>query len=239
MYFNNLNHLRPKSTVVATVSSPLDLSSLEKVTSGEPAPSHLEFRLDLLQASGCLAEADEFLRKRGFRQDVLLTARRPDEGGSGNLNARARQDLLLDRLDEARLVDVEIQSLETESWDSFREAIDASTIPPTLVGSYHDFESTPSKEELRDVIERGIEAEVDVVKIATRLHTKDDILLLESLLNKPPIPLSVMGMGDMGKASRLILALAGSVLNYGYSGEENAPGQWQANELAETLADVG
>ena len=45
-----------------------------------------------------------------------------------------------------------------------------------------------------------------------------------------------MGMGKFGKASRLALAKAGSVLNYGYLDCPNAPGQWEATELKRLLA---
>ena len=44
-----------------------------------------------------------------------------------------------------------------------------------------------------------------------------------------------MGMGPWGRVSRLVLAKCGSLLNYGYIGTSNAPGQWPAHELKHLL----
>ncbi len=55
---------------------------------------------------------------------------------------------------------------------------------------------------------------------------------------KQPLPLSVMGMGRFGKISRLLLAQAGSILNYGYLDRPNASGQWEARLLKCRLAEL-
>ena len=47
-----------------------------------------------------------------------------------------------------------------------------------------------------------------------------------------------MGMGEFGKVSRLALASAGSVLNYGYLGDAQLPGQWPAVELKRRLQEL-
>ncbi len=56
---------------------------------------------------------------------------------------------------------------------------------------------------------------------------------------KQPLPLSVMGMGRFGKISRLLLAQAGSVLNYGYLDRPNASGQWEARPAQITPRRIG
>jgi 3-dehydroquinate dehydratase-1 len=48
-----------------------------------------------------------------------------------------------------------------------------------------------------------------------------------------------MGMGPLGKLSRLTLATAGSCLNYGYLQHPNAPGQWPAKELMRLYGELG
>jgi 3-dehydroquinate dehydratase-1 len=47
-----------------------------------------------------------------------------------------------------------------------------------------------------------------------------------------------MGMGPLGKVSRLVLAAAGSRLNYGYLDKPQVPGQWPAPELVRRLEEV-
>jgi 3-dehydroquinate dehydratase I len=48
----------------------------------------------------------------------------------------------------------------------------------------------------------------------------------------------VMGMGKYGKISRLVLAQAGSCLNYGYVGTPNASGQWPVAALKARIAEL-
>jgi 3-dehydroquinate dehydratase-1 len=45
-------------------------------------------------------------------------------------------------------------------------------------------------------------------------------------------------MGPLGKLSRLVLAKAGSCLNYGYLNTPNAPGQWPAARLKTLLEEI-
>ena len=47
-----------------------------------------------------------------------------------------------------------------------------------------------------------------------------------------------MGMGPLGKVSRLVLAAAGSRLNYGYLDKPQVPGQWPALELVRRIEEV-
>ena len=58
------------------------------------------------------------------------------------------------------------------------------------------------------------------------------------LSNRSKLPLSVMGMGALGKVSRLGFAEAGSVLNYGYLDRPNASGQWEATLLKQRLKEL-
>jgi 3-dehydroquinate dehydratase-1 len=45
-------------------------------------------------------------------------------------------------------------------------------------------------------------------------------------------------MGPLGRISRLVLAAAGSRLNYGYLDRPQVPGQWPAAELARRIGEV-
>ena len=48
-----------------------------------------------------------------------------------------------------------------------------------------------------------------------------------------------MGMGELGQASRLVLAAAGSVLNYGFlGGTPQLKGQWPAAQLRERIDEL-
>jgi 3-dehydroquinate dehydratase-1 len=81
---------------------------------------------------------------------------------------------------------------------------------------------------------RGLGA--DIVKIAVKTETVAEVSRLLALLEDASGPLAVMGMGALGRASRLLFAKAGSVLNYGWLDKPQVPGQWSAKEFIDLLA---
>lgn len=227
--FQHLHH----PSVVCTIISRKDLSQLSQVMADTHRPDLLELRLDLLR--DLIGEALDGIAQLATAPPVLITARRGDEGGAGDLTSEARKNLILNHLDHASFIDIEIRSLEAERWDTVIAKARSQTPRIQIVGSFHDFQSTPSSQELTGIINRGVQTGVDLVKIATRLHSPEDMSRLEALLDSPPVPLAVMGMGELGKDSRVQLALKGSFFNYGFAAEQSAPGQWQANELVARL----
>ena len=105
-----------------------------------------------------------------------------------------------------------------------------------LIISFHDFESTPSLARLRALSARARSEGADIVKIAAKTETPAEVARLLVLLQEAPGPLAVMGMGALGRASRLLFAKAGSALNYGWLDRSQVPGQWSAKEFRELLA---
>ena len=215
--------------MVGTVASP---NGLEEFAPSEAA-SHcdvVEFRLDSIPAEG-LAIANAMVE---CPLPVIATARHPEEGGEGALDPDARATLLVDAMPHVDCVDIEVQSL-SDLKHVLTRAQDAGTM---VLASFHDFERTPSSALLESKIEAAMELGADAVKFATRLNNISDLCRLISLLEidgRPPI--CVMGMGELGQASRLLAAQCGSFLNYGYLTAANAPGQWRASELKRILAE--
>ena len=166
---------------------------------------------------------------------VLVTVRRPDERGQNDLAAAERERLARLFLPAAALLDVEIASLG-EMAGLVAEARAAGII---IVASFHDFAATPSLDDLRRKQDTALAAGADLVKFATTLHRTADIATLADLLEEPGHPpLSIMGMGTLGRISRLIFAQLGSVLNYGYLDKATVPGQWPAARLRELIREL-
>lgn len=165
---------------------------------------------------------------------ILITARHPREGGVGLLGAAKRRDLLAGFLSRADAVDIELRSV-TILADVLRQARRQCI---TRVVSFHDFQRTPGLPRLREVVRRGAQAGADIVKIATHLRNAKDLALLLLLQNSAKVPLATMGMGPLGKVSRLVLAAAGSRLNYGYLDRPQVTGQWPALELVQRIEEV-
>jgi len=221
--------------VVATVTRRADLDFL---SSGEGAGCDiLEYRLDNL--------LDDLDAVRSTISHVpvpaLITARRPSEGGVNDLSDEFRIGLCRDFLEPCCLMDLEIASFQsgTAFGDLAAEARERGVI---VVGSFHDFMRFPVMDTLRSTIETGYDFGIDVVKLAVFIETMSELFQLVRLVEEQREKgrlISAMGMGPMGKLSRLVLARAGSCLNYGYLQTENAPGQWPARELQRLIHKIG
>jgi 3-dehydroquinate dehydratase-1 len=192
----------------------------------------LEIRLDLLENP----EARPWTHLTGL--PILFTARRADEGGKGDLSAARRSELLEAVLDEASLIDVELESA-TEMAGILEKAA-AAGVP--WVASWHDFEGS-GPDALLTILrktEEAAEAGAACFKAAIRLNGVEDLCWLAGLMAQrselASLPIALMGMGPLAPVSRLLCAQYGSVLNYGYIGDApTAPGQWSAALFKEAL----
>lgn len=219
--------LQPRPLVVATVHTARGLSALPR-----PGPADLlELRLDLLAAeTGVLERA----AARAVRP-LLLTARHPAEGGAPKIGVAARRELLLRFLPRAAALDVELRSVSALG-DVLAEAHRRRC---GLVVSFHDFRRTPGLAVLRGVVRRAAAAGADVVKVAVRLKEAGDLAtLLQLVAADRRVPVAAMGMGPLGRASRLVLAVAGSRLNYGYVDRPQVEGQWPADLLRRRIDEL-
>ena len=226
-----ISQIRNTSGTVATIHCPEDLALLETHSFPDIA-DFLEFRLDSLgDAAAPLAEAVS-----AAPVPAIITARHPAEGGDGALRIKARRMLLEDAFPHASAIDLELRSLLEGAADLAAAVKESGKL---LILSSHDFEGTPSLDRLKDTIDTAADSGADVAKIASRISTPADLATLLQLVSDPaPIALSVMGMGSLGRVSRLLLAQCGSLLNYGYLAKENAPGQMSARRLKELILEL-
>ena len=162
---------------------------------------------------------------------AILTVRRFDEGGGLALEDAVRESLYLELLPAAAAVDLELRSLR-----GLKAVVEeARGSRRTVIVSFHDFRATPSLAKLRGTVARARDGGADVVKIAALTESAGDVARLLALLDEAEGPLAVMGMGLLGRASRLLFAKAGSVLNYGWLDKPQVPGQWGAVEFGQLL----
>lgn len=220
---------------VGVISDANALSAWSTMSSGqrEATCDLIELRLDTLKLPA--AELRDALAQSENATPILLTARHPAEGGQGSALAAERMAMIEPLLDLATLVDIELRSAV-----EMRPIVDkAHARGVKVMGSFHDFQATPGDDVLRGAIGFAQPAGLDAVKIATYLNSQADLVrLLQITGESHRLRLSSMGMGPWGRISRLVLAKAGSLLNYGFIGESNAPGQWPAARLKELLAEL-
>ncbi len=166
---------------------------------------------------------------------LLLTVRHPLEGGAQALTFARRRALFVEFLPHAAFIDVELRSVE--KLDDVMALALAQSVK--VIVSNHHFRCTPKLERLESLLAQAVAAGADIFKLAALASSAADVGALLGLLARPrKIPLSVMGMGSFGKVSRLLLAKAGSVLNYGYLDKPNASGQWEATLLKTRIAEL-
>ena len=219
--------------VVATVTQAEDLAFL---ASNPSVPCDLlEYRLDNLLAF----EAEAAATLASHSSPALLTVRHPDEGGAADLPDEVRLAIYRRHLAAATLVDTEVNSLASPAFAGFTDEVHSSGA--LLIGSFHNFTAFPGRDLLADKLTEAFSLGADVAKVAVVISEMRDLFSLVDLVayhRERGRFVSAMGMGTLGKLSRLVLAKAGSCLNYGYLQTPNAPGQWSAADLKKLIAEI-
>jgi 3-dehydroquinate dehydratase-1 len=188
-------------------------------------PDLFELRLDAL-----VPFLDEVRRAVGrLRAPLIITARHPREGGANDLSTAQRRALLLEFLPRARFLDVELRSVP-----AFRAVLEtAAKKRIKAILSFHNFRAMPSLAQLDRLTARAGSLGATFLKIAVRTDTRAqlDNLLQFFETHRRARRTVVMGMGRLGRASRLELFRRGGPLNYAHLGSQVAPGQLSLDEL--------
>ena len=160
---------------------------------------------------------------------VLFTVRTTDQGGQVELAASEYEALL-----KAVIADGSVDMIDIEFGygDELVQELCATARAAGIVSvvSYHDFEGTPTVEELLEVMDQMVEQGADIPKVAVMAHGPEDALVLLSATEEmhrmhDGLPLQTMAMGRDGSITRLTGELFGSALTFCSLDEESAPGQ--------------
>ncbi|MBU0527706.1 MAG: type I 3-dehydroquinate dehydratase [Candidatus Micrarchaeota archaeon] len=133
----------------------------------------------------------------------------------------------------ASMVDIELESTE-----EYRKKIIAKAREKNceVIISYHNYEQTPSRNELEKIIEQCFEKGADIAKIACKVNSEKDNARLLGLLDCEK-KLVVIGMGRLGRVTRILGPLLGSKFTFASAGtgKETAEGQLSKKEMEEIL----
>lgn len=168
---------------------------------------------------------------------LLFTLRSEREGGGLSLSPEAYAELCIAaiRTGHVDMIDVEAFTEGAAVGEIIQEAVLGGV---AVIASYHDFEKTPSKDELVQKLLKMGETGADILKIAVMPHSKSDVLtLLDATVNvkeqHPERPIVTISMGEDGLISRLTGEVFGSAMTFGSVGERvSAPGQMDVRELS-------
>lgn len=175
-------------------------------------------------------------------KELIVTLRTEAEGGEPNGSRFDYFSLIEDirRQGLADYVDIEIMRDEKR----LRSVLsDTSGSPTRAIGSYHDFQKTPDKECIVDMLMRAEEHGCDVAKFACMPADTEDVerLLMataEVKEKRPELALITMSMGETGLCSRLYGGLYGSEVTFGSAFAASAPGQVSYKQLNEVFEKI-
>jgi len=217
-----------RARVVGVIASRADL---DRALQMRRPPDIFELRLDRL--AGSVEQLENKLPK--LRAPLIITARHPQEGGANKLSLRQRRDLLTRFLPHARYIDIELRSASA----LFSVLAIAKKKKVQRIISFHNFKSTPPVRVLCAKARAAKTHGADIFKVATRTDTPVQLARLLDFIAKKEIdlPVSAMGIGDLGAISRVLLARAGSALVYAsVANETDIEGQLSLEQLCSLLS---
>ena len=218
-----------KPSTPQTVGVIFTRTDLRRAARMRNPPDLFELRLDAL-----FARSEEFTGTiRDLGAPLIITARHPREGGVNQLSAQKRRALFLGFLPHAAYVDIELRSART-----FAAILQEARVKNlhTII-SFHDFNETPSHSRLDEIARLAQSLGADLLKIATRTDTPAQLTRLRDffLRKRQGMNIAAMGVGGLGRISRIEFARCGSVLNYAHLGNPQVEGQLSIAELRRIL----
>ena len=198
----------------------------------------LEWRMDYLDSLNDVVEIAKMIQM--YRNDTVLlyTFRTLQEGGEKAISKAAYINVYKKLIDYkvCDMIDVEM-FMDEEVCHTLCTYAHAFNI--YVVGSYHDFNKTPSKKELVERFAYMQEKEADVCKIACMPNNKVDVKTIMQATKQRYIeattPLIAISMGELGKVTRIKGKSFGSALTFGCIHKASAPGQIELEELKQLL----
>ena len=213
-----------KSIVAAIGKNPVDTANKAK----ELGADILEMRIDLLDDYSEAGMILQEMKKTGL--PILITNRLKQEGGAWEKSEDERIGVLLSLIPLADAVDIELCAHDRDS-----VVKEAKSAGKTVIISTHDFQKTPETEVMKCVLEDSFTAGADIAKLAVMPNSFDDVLRLLDVTLHAKGAVCTIAMGDIGKHSRVIAPVYGSVITYGSVDTATAPGQLRVDELKSIL----
>jgi len=197
----------------------------------------VELRIDRLPSEGDVAE---LIRRIDFPH--LVACRTPRFGGAFEGTETERIERLEAAVEAgATAVDIELLTdfnLRGRLIDTAR-----SHGTPVLVG-YEDMSETPPAEELIQRLKEIAELEPDLIKLAVRARSYEDLLtVLETAVKARAsidVPFAAIALGPYGAASRPLVLLIGGSFTYCAANAGTVPGQLtvaETRQVLETLSE--
>ncbi|XVE62587.1 hypothetical protein DITRI_Ditri06bG0130400 [Diplodiscus trichospermus] len=221
---------RGNSTLICVpiMAESVDQMLLQMRKAKELGGDIVEVRVDFLKNFSPRQDLDILIKQAPL--PTLVTFRPRWEGGQYDGDESKRQEALRLAMElGADYIDVELKVAH----DFFNSLPGERPEHVKIIVSSHNYERTPSVEELGDLVARIQATGADIVKIATTaLDIIDNVRIFQVLVHAQ-VPMIGLVMGERGLMSRILAAKFGGFLTFGSleAGVVSAPGQPTIKEL--------
>ncbi|MCX7987627.1 MAG: type I 3-dehydroquinate dehydratase [Bacteroidales bacterium] len=179
-----------------------------------------EIRLDL-----CQFDKTQIEKIFSSGQKLIATCR-----PSPSMNENERLEILLTAIRSgAKYVDVEIETDYSLKQKIISEAIMREC---DVIISYHNFDYTPTLEQLKIIVNQCFDMGANVAKVACMVREPSDNARLLALYHNGK-RIVALGMGELGKISRIAAPFLGAEFTFASANDEfsTAPGQISYHKL--------
>ncbi len=208
------------------------MKKIEEV--GKHAPDFIEIRMDNFEDYDDLSKI-----VKTTKIPLIATNRLADEGGFFKGDEKKRINSLLD----AAGLGFEFTDIELSTKNVAEIARKVRSLGSKAIISYHNFNRTPSANEIQKIFERELSKNADVCKIVTTAQKFSDNLELFKFINKNSDRAKIVcfAMDKFGKISRLFSPFFGAFFTMASigKGKETGPGQLEIGEMIELYKKLG
>ncbi|MFC1909742.1 type I 3-dehydroquinate dehydratase [Chloroflexota bacterium] len=212
--------------IICTSLVTSESKGLEIIT---PLVDLFEVRIDMIGRNW-----QELVKRLG--KPWMACNRYAQEGGKGSMSEEKRLDTLLKAVDlGASIVDIELRTR------TLADMVPLIKQKAECLISFHNFESTPPLEDIKNIVRSQIKAGADICKVVCNARKPEDNLTALQLIKEfPENRIVSFCMGELGIISRLLSALAGGYFTYAsiQRGKESASGQLTVEEITKLFKMV-
>ncbi|KAI7756574.1 hypothetical protein M8C21_009884 [Ambrosia artemisiifolia] len=224
------NNMTTNSTLICVpiMADTLDQMLIHMNSAKSCGADVVEIRFDSLKGSGTHEDIKTLVESCPV--PMVFTYRPKWEGGWYDGDEPSRLEAIRVAMElGAHHIDVELKAV-----DEFKELTRGDK--PTkckLIVSSHNYQSTPSLEDLKSLVARIQSTGADIVKIATMAEDITDVARIFQVTAQCQVPIISMAMGERGLISRLLSPKYGGYLTFATlgRGKESAPGQPTIEDL--------
>lgn len=169
---------------------------------------------------------------------ILVTCRTVDEGGNANITIDEYVALYKKIIDShfCDFIDVQVMLPAHKIKQLIQYAQKCGIY---VIGSYHNFNSTPSYDSLMEKMQYMQQLDVDICKFAMMPTNSEDVLTVLQFTNNAShafeTPLITMSMSKLGMISRMCGEVFGSCMTFAASKNTSAPGQISVDQMQQIL----